>query len=121
MSNLGNKETMSRNLRYYLQQSRKTQKEICEAIGVNTSTFNDWVKGRKYPRIDKIERMAEYFGILKSSLIENRETMEQKNDALTDIVIRLRGDDEFTAAVADLYKLDKDKLLTVRMMLKALL
>ena len=52
------------------------QNEIAEAIGVATSTFNDWMKGKKYPRIDKIELLANYFGILKSDLIEDKD----KND-----------------------------------------
>ena len=41
-------------------------------VGVAPSTFNAWVKAKKYPRIDKIERLANYFGILKSDLIEEK-------------------------------------------------
>ena len=41
-------------------------------VGVAPSTFNDWVKGKKYPRIDKIEMLANFFGILKSDLIEEK-------------------------------------------------
>lgn len=72
MSNIGNKETFSKNLTFYLSISGKEQKEIAEDIGVATSTFNDWVKGKKYPRIDKIELLANYFGIKKSDLIEDK-------------------------------------------------
>lgn len=34
------------------------------------STFSEWVNGAKYPRIDKVEMPANYFGIKKSDLIE---------------------------------------------------
>ena len=51
--------------------SGKDQRVIAEEIGVAASTFNEWIKGKKYPRIDKIEMLANYFGILKSSLIES--------------------------------------------------
>ena len=61
MSNIGNKKTMSENLRYYIELSGKTQKELSEIFGVAYSTFNDWVNGKKYPRIDKIEIMANYW------------------------------------------------------------
>lgn len=72
MSNIGNKETFSKNLTYYLSLCGKEQKEVADYIGVATSTFNEWVKGKKYPRIDKIELLANYFGIKKSDLIEDK-------------------------------------------------
>lgn len=70
MSNIGNKEIFAKNLSYYVDQSGRDQKEIAEQVGVAPSTFNEWVKAKKYPRIDKIELLANYFGILKSDLIE---------------------------------------------------
>ena len=70
MSNLGNKEIFAKNLAYYLERSGKDQKEMAEIVGVAPSTFNEWMKAKKYPRIDKIEMLANYFGILKSDLIE---------------------------------------------------
>jgi transcriptional regulator with XRE-family HTH domain len=71
MSNIGNKEIFARNLSYYVMMSGRDQKEIAEVVGVAPSTFNEWVKGKKYPRIDKIEMLANYFRILKSDLIED--------------------------------------------------
>lgn len=78
MSNIGNKETFSKNLAFYVSICGKEQKEIAEDIGVATSTFNDWVKGKKYPRIDKIELLANYFKIKKSDLIEVKTTSPDK-------------------------------------------
>lgn len=122
MSNIGNREVFSKNLAYYIERSGKTQKEIAEIVGVSTSTFNDWVKAKKYPRIDKIENLAEYFRILKSDLIEERteehRQMQKKNDTLTDIVLRLRTDDVFLEAVESLYEMDSDKLTNFLAFLK---
>ena len=73
MSNIGNKETFAKNLSYYLSRCGRDQKEVAEIVGVAPSTFNEWVKAKKYPRIDKIEILANYFGILKSDLIEEKE------------------------------------------------
>ena len=72
MSNIGNKEVFSKNLRFYLEMTNKTQKDVALAIGVTPASFNEWLKGKKYPRIDKIEMLASYFGILKSDLIEEK-------------------------------------------------
>ena len=117
MSNLGNKETMSKNLKYYIALSGKDRRELAEIWGFPYSTITDWINGKKYPRIDRIEVMADYFGILKSDLIEERteehREMQKKNDALSDIVIRMQTDNEFFAAVEALYKADQKKLLSV--------
>jgi transcriptional regulator with XRE-family HTH domain len=83
MSDIGNKEIFAKNLAYYIEKHGKEQKEIAEVIGVAPSTFNNWVKGNKYPRIDKIERLANYFGIMKSDLIERHD----KADSLRTISI----------------------------------
>lgn len=124
MSNLGNKETMAKNLRYYVERSGKTQRELCEIFGVATSTFNDWLKAKKYPRIDKIEIMANYFGILKSDLIEEkteeRKEMQKKNDILSDIILKLNKDAELLEMVAILSTLDIEKRAAVKPVLLAL-
>lgn len=72
MSNIGNKEIFAKNLTYYLRIQGKEQKEVANELGVAPSTFNEWVKGKKYPRIDKIELLANYFKIKKSDLIEDK-------------------------------------------------
>jgi transcriptional regulator with XRE-family HTH domain len=73
MNSIGNKNIFAKNLSYYVKRSGRDQKEIAEFLGVAPSTFNEWFKGKKYPRIDKIEMLANYFGILKSDLIEDKE------------------------------------------------
>lgn len=121
MSNIGNKKVFAYNLLYYVERSGKTQREIAEIIGVSPSTLNTWITGTKYPRIDKIERLANLFGVLKSDLIEDRAEMEKKNDVLTDAVIRMRGDDEFMSLIVKLMSLDRDKIKGVNQMLNAFL
>ncbi len=72
MSDIGNAEVFAKNLKFYLEKSGKTQKEVALAIGVTPASLNEWIKAKKYPRIDKIEMLSMYFGILKSDLIENK-------------------------------------------------
>lgn len=88
MSNLGNKEIFSQNLKFYLDKSGKTQTEIADIVDVSKSTVNEWIKGKKYPRIDKIEMLANYFGILKSDLIEDKEKSAE-TDGLSENKIKL--------------------------------
>ena len=54
----------------------KTRKQICSDLGFAYTTFSDWINGKKYPRIDKIEMMANYFNIAKSDLVESKDKQE---------------------------------------------
>ena len=72
MSDLGNREVFSRNLQRYMDLNHLSRSDVCAALGFKYSTFTDWVNGNKYPRIDKIEMLANYFGVEKSDLIENK-------------------------------------------------
>lgn len=74
MSELGNKEVMATNILKYMDKYGKSRQDMCKALGVKYTTFTDWVKGNTYPRIDKIELMANYFGISKSDLVEQPST-----------------------------------------------
>ena len=72
MTSLGNKEVMAKNLKHYIERSGKDRRELAEIWGFPYSTVTECINGRKYPRIDRIEVMADYFGILKSDLIEEK-------------------------------------------------
>lgn len=82
MSSIGNKEVFAKNLAKYLNRSGKSQREMADIVGVSSSTFNEWLKAKKYPRIDKIEFLANYFGILKSDLIEEEDDKKISSDEL---------------------------------------
>ncbi|WP_251455002.1 helix-turn-helix domain-containing protein [Veillonella intestinalis] len=72
MSDLGNKEIFSKNLKFYMNLYNKTRNEISKALGVSYTTFASWENGTNYPRIDKIEMLANYFKVSKADLIENK-------------------------------------------------
>lgn len=83
-NNLGNKKTMANNIRYYMDRLGVSRKDICTALNLKYSTFSEWLQAKKYPRIDKIEMMANYFGIEKADLIEER---KPEDDAPPDLII----------------------------------
>lgn len=72
MSDLGNKKVFSKNLRKYMNLYQKSRSDICKDLGFAYTTFTSWETGVNYPRIDKIEMMADYFHIEKSDLIEDK-------------------------------------------------
>lgn len=65
------------NLKKKMQENGKTRKDICDDLGISYFTVTDWVNAKKMPRMDKVEKLANYFGCLKSDLIE--EKSETKN------------------------------------------
>lgn len=83
MNSLSNKKVMAKNISYYMEKHNKTRNEMCEALGVKYTTFTDWVKGNSYPRIDKIELMANYFGISKADLVEEHTIHSTNSKAVT--------------------------------------
>jgi len=81
MNNLGNKEIFSKNLRYYMTIHNKTRNDMCRELGFKYTTFTDWYNGNIYPGIDKIEKIANYFRIEKSDLIENKDKQTNNKQA----------------------------------------
>ena len=120
---MSNKSVFAQNLTRLMMENGKSRRDVCAALGLSYYTFSDWCNGKKYPRMDKVELLANYFGVLKSTLIEawtpEREQVQQTNDTITDAVVRMRTDAEFFSVVESLLELDQDKLSLVKQMLSA--
>lgn len=69
---LGNKEIFSKNLKRQMDIHKVDRYKLCDDLNFKYSTVSEWLSSRKYPRIDKIEMLANYFGINKSDLIEDK-------------------------------------------------
>lgn len=121
MSNEASKAIMARNIKRYMDSKGISNQKLCDDLGFKYTTFMDWIKGVTYPRIGKIEAMANYFGVQKSDLIEEKLTDEQKagNEALAGIIVRLRMDAELRQIVETLCALDAEKRRSVKQMLDA--
>ena len=114
---MDNKSVFSRNLKYLMDVNNKSRQEVSNALGISYFTITSWVNGTKYPRMDKVEMLANYFGVLKSDLIEemteDRKQLHEKSDTIADVAIRMQTDEKFFAAVESLYKLDDKKLSSI--------
>lgn len=74
MSEAESKRIFQKKFNALLDERRITQKEISAICGASTSTVSTWSKGLNMPRMDKIERLANHFGLSKSYFIEETET-----------------------------------------------
>ncbi len=67
-----NKRIMADNIKRYMEKKGVTNQQLCDALGFKYTTFLDWIKAVTYPRMGKVEAMANYFGCEKSDLIEEK-------------------------------------------------
>ena len=67
-----NKIILSNNLAFYMDQKGIDRNQLCDDLNFKYSTVSEWLSAKKYPRMDKIEMLANYFNINKSDLIEER-------------------------------------------------
>lgn len=82
---MSHRVVFSENLKKYMALSGKSRRDVCDALGFSYFTFSDWVTGKKMPRMDKVEQLANYFGILKSDLIEeDKKTATQKDSGMSE-------------------------------------
>lgn len=107
---IGNKEILSRNLRKYISKSGKDRSDIAKELGFPYSTLTDWVNGKKYPRINNIEKLAEYFKVSKSDLIEDFEEKKLDNELIASIIVQMRINKTLLDIIKKLMSLDKAKL-----------
>ena len=58
------------NLKKYLSLYDMKQNELAKRLGVGTSTVNNWVQGKKIPRMSKVDAMCKMFGCSRSDFID---------------------------------------------------
>lgn len=62
------------NIKYLRTSHGLSQTELGKIAGVTDKAVSTWEKGEKTPRMGAIERMAAYFGVTKSYIIDGRQT-----------------------------------------------
>ena len=72
------------NLKMYMDLHGKSRKDVCEALGISYYTFSDWCNAKKFPRINSLEALANYFGIEKSDLLENKKEKPSNEERLSE-------------------------------------
>lgn len=65
------KSIFARNLSRQMQISKESQVDIARLLGVSKSTVSAYCNGTQIPRMDKVEKLATHFGVMKSDLIED--------------------------------------------------
>ena len=53
------REIFKQNLQKFMEQLGVDQAYIVAKLGITASTVSDWVNGKKYPRVDAMQRLAD--------------------------------------------------------------
>lgn len=70
---LGNKQVMAKNISRLMKENNLDRKKLSNDLKVKYTTLSDWINAKTYPRIDKIELLADYFNVTKADLVEDKE------------------------------------------------
>lgn len=70
------KEIFARNLNYYIEKVNKSQKVVAKECGVTPQSLNNWLQRLSLPRMGIVQKLADYFGIKYTDLLEEHELPE---------------------------------------------
>lgn len=99
-----------------------TPYRVCKETGITTSTISNWKAGRYTPKADKIQKIADFFGVSIEFLMGAEEKEESPiyytNAEAADAAQKIFEEDKI---LFDVYRsTDKDRLVEYAKRLKAL-
>lgn len=57
---------------------------VGKATNIPASTFSDWKKGKSKPKQDKLQKIADYFGVTVDYLMTGKEEIKERAPELTE-------------------------------------
>lgn len=94
-----NKQFFSQQLNKLLKEHNKKQIDLHNELGIPKSTITGYIKGTSLPTAGNIQKLADYFGVLKSDI-----DLRFKDDSLQIVSIFNQLDDERQRVVSDFAK-----------------
>ena len=73
-----NRELVRRNLNRLLYVQGKNQADIVTYTGYSSGTVSDWLNGKKYPRAEAMQKLADFFGVSIFELVSDYESDEER-------------------------------------------
>lgn len=70
------REVLSKNLKKLIDKKGIDQRILADYLGISEMSVSNWVNGIKYPRMGNVQKMADYFGVMKSDIIEEKDDIK---------------------------------------------
>ena len=68
-----------------LDRTGKKASDVAKATGIPSSTFSDWKKGKSSPKAEKLQKIADYFGVSVDYLMTGKEELDEKKNPYSDL------------------------------------
>jgi transcriptional regulator with XRE-family HTH domain len=72
--------TIGSNIRFLRERNKLSQKDLAKIAGVTDKAISTWERNINTPRMGAIEKMANYFGVKKSDIIEDKADRRSDDD-----------------------------------------
>ena len=82
------REVFRQNLKYYMNARGIDQAYIVNKLGLTASTISDWVNGKKYPRVDAMQRLADLLGVTIADLTDDQNARTPLPAGLSPVWVR---------------------------------
>ena len=88
------------NLTYYMDQNGVSQQDLVSALNVSKSAVSDWVHGKNYPRIDVMQKLSDYLGVVMTKLTMPNDHCDEFTEAERRLVTAYRGAEDTAKQIA---------------------
>jgi transcriptional regulator with XRE-family HTH domain len=107
--------SISSRLREAMNIRNKKQVDLVRETGINRSAISRYLSGEYEPKNKPVYELAKALDVSDQWLLGydvpmERPKAQKNNDAIADIVVRLRTDENFLLAVKKIYMLEPEKL-----------
>lgn len=64
-------------LKAYMERNHYNQTDLAKQLHVSKQTVSEWINGNKFPRVDKMQELANLFGVLMSDMYTPSAVMKE--------------------------------------------
>lgn len=118
-------DTTAHRLKVAMNNAGKKQADLVRETGIDKGSMSHYVNGRYEPKQDVVFDLAKALDVSEMWLWGydcpmERPIVQKNNDAMADIIVRMRTDEDFFEAVNIMYMLDGKKFSSIKQMLTLL-
>lgn len=118
-------DTTANRLRIAMKNVGKKQVDLIRETGIDKGSMSHYVNGRYEPKQDVVFELAKALNVSEMWLWGydcpmERPVVQKNNDILSDIIIRMRTDEDFFEAINIMYSLNEEKFASIKQMLTLL-
>ena len=72
------RDVFIQNINRIMKEKNKTQKQISTDLKIPLSTVSSWVNGQSYPRVDKMQKLADYLNVSMRALTDKTDQISEE-------------------------------------------